>query len=556
MTGSKLCVKERGLHNYTYYVTDGVGITIDSITKDGAGYITGWSLSVRNTRYKGTDLASLLDAFRELRGIYELKNHGDSSKDILVIFTDNIKKVRGFLSHWITGELGDHYIQLCDNFEIRPMVWNEALSTSDDIAEYAQWLIDTLFVPDKYFYLTPNQVPRRRVMHSCDSDIAKEIFPNTSCEYSALRKSLFGGICYCPYPGKLIDEPIIEIDLNSAYIYCMLIEKHCMTEGVEVNPDDWEYYLDSNSKASVGSYEITYGCTTRMGRCYKDINGERVDIVEDGGLTTKKFILTSIDLKILLSMINVISIKCSSLTEFTLDYLPTYFTDVIVEEYTKKNRLKGGDERAYKLQKSIVNGLYGDTIRKLGTSRAEWKAAKKSAVITPHWGIFTTSYCKRLLISMARQLDGWVYSDTDSIYCFDTPENRERIDKFNSEIREKVNARYGDLQGLGEFKLEAEIVKFKAIQTKCYMYLTKEGKMVLKAAGCNKESIPVDTRLFKMDRIPIGKRIFPRYNPNHTECDIDGRHLESYGSYWEMELSDEAAEAYIYFMMMLDKAGM
>lgn len=555
MKDSKLCVKERGLHNYSYYVTDGVGLTIDSITKDGAGYITGWSLSVRNTRYKGTDLQTLLDAFKELRKVYDLKNRSDYSKDILVIFTDNIKKVRGFLRHWITAELGDHYIQLCDNFEIRPMVWNEALSTSDDIAEYAQWLIDNLFLPDKYFYLTPNQVPRRRVMHSCDSDIAKQLFPDSPPELVSMRCGLFGGLCYCPYPGKIINEPLIEIDLVSAYIYCMLIEKHCMSKGVSVNPDDWEYYLDSNKKASIGSYIITYGCTTRMARCYKDIYEERVDIVDDGKLTTKKFVLTNIDLKILLSLLNVVSIKCVKLTEYEVDYLPKYFTDVIVDEYTKKYELKGGDERAYKLQKSIVNGLYGDTIRKICNTTKEWRSAKKSAVIAPQWGIFTTSYCKRLLISMARQLDGWVYSDTDSIYCFDTPENREKIDKFNSEIREKVNAIYGDLHGLGEFKLEAEIVKFKAIQPKCYMYLTKDGEMVLKAAGCDKASIPIDTRLFSMDRIPIGKRIFPRYNTHHTECDIDGKHYVSDGSYWELELSDEAAEAYILFMMALDKDG-
>lgn len=555
----KVCVKERGMHNYSYYCTEGIGLTIDVMTNNYAGYITGWSLSTKDNDYSGTTRQELLDTLRMLCKHFDIKRRDENSKDILLIFTDNLNKVIGFFEHLITDDFNGRYVRLCHNIEVRPMVWNEALTTSRDIADYAQWMIDNVFIPDKYFYLTPNQIPRRKVMHNCDSDIAKNLFPNSSTEYYALRKALFGGLCYCPYPGKVIDEPMIEIDLTSAYIYCMLIEKHCMSEALEVNPNDWEYYLDSNSKASIGSYEITYGCTTRMARCYKDIYGNRIDIVDDGKLATSRMVLTSIDLKILMSILNIISIKCVNLCEYTLEYLPKYFMDVIVEEYTKKNKLKGGDKRAYKLQKSITNGLYGDTIRKLGISREEWKAAKKTAVIAPQWGIFTTSYCKRLLISMARKLDGWNYSDTDSIYCLDTPENRAKIDKFNSEIREKViNFCYereynpDDLIGLGEFKLEAEIVKFKAIQTKCYMYKTKDGEMVLKAAGCDKESIPLNEALFKADRIPVGRRVFPRFNPEHTECEVDGKHYVSDGSYYEMILNDEAAEAYIYFLMMLD----
>ena len=67
------------------------------------------------------------------------------------------------------------------------------------------------------------------------------------------------------------------------------------------------------------------------------------------------------------------------------------------------------------------------------------------------------------------QLDGWIYSDTDSIYCFDTVENRERINAYNDEIRSKVkhfceefgyNEYYDDLKDIGKFETEHEIVKF------------------------------------------------------------------------------------------------
>ena len=44
---SKIAIRDRGMHNVTHYVTEGIGLTIDSITKNGAGFIKRWNLSTQ-----------------------------------------------------------------------------------------------------------------------------------------------------------------------------------------------------------------------------------------------------------------------------------------------------------------------------------------------------------------------------------------------------------------------------------------------------------------------------------------------------------------------------
>lgn len=528
-------VQDRGNKNWTYYQTEGWGMTIDfeNDPYNSCGYFKEGKLRNNNKEHTFSNVEDLIDFFKYLKQSYPLVTRNVHSKDVLVIYTDNLRKAKGFLGPWITTVFSNLYFQVLDNIEIRPC-WIKEIKEEpvnlEYIANWAQKMIDEVFIPDRYFYITPNQTVRRRMKKACKDDIAKDIFPDSYEEYNWIREALFGGACYCPYPGMVVDEPMIAIDLKSAYIYCLCIKKHCMSASREVDTDTWDFYLDSQNKGSIGEYEITYTATKKSIRCYKNKDGERLQIGEN---VTDTMVFTNIDLKIFLDNFTVSKIECTDLVEYDMDYLPKYMVDSLIKEFMLKEELKASfDEELARIQKIIVNGEYGETIRKL-KSRTEWKNALDNTVVAPQWGIFCTSYCKKQLLSLALQLAGWIYSDTDSIYCLDTKRNRELIEEFNNTVREEIKEwcdkfgyDYEKLKNMGCFMVEHEIKKFRAVKQKQYVFTTVNDKMYVKAAGCNKERIKKNDDLYDAPTLSSGIVI------KHVEDDY----------YWEEPLGAAAAE--------------
>lgn len=517
----RLLVKDKGTHNFSNYVTVGCGLELQIYNDYDQlkGIIKEWYLSTGSKMVSGTDFESLRRYILSLIKTYDLKQISKCKKDILVIYIDNLDKIRGFFEDYITEDFA-HYVQVFDFIEFRDMsTWNKNLHTSIDIALYAQFLIDNVFIPEKYYYLTPNQRPRKKIKKLAKEykdETAKLLYPDP-CDYRYFKYAMFGGLCYCPYPGLLIDEPLIEIDMDSAYIFDFLVQKHVMSEFEIIDPQYWEYYLTSDTATSLGRYKITYTCYSNKCHCFKDMDGNRIEPTEYGMPETRQFILNNIDLAILMKLLNIQGIQCCALRAAKLDYLPEYMHKALIEEYTKKEELKqtlGSDDPKTMLQKVCVNGIYGDTIRKYDTG-LEIKRAKQDAAVIPQWGIWTTSYCKAYLLGLGLQLDGWYYGDTDSIYCKDTPKNRQIIEEYNNSIRQetkefcdKFGYDYNKLDKLGTFVLKTTIRKFKALTHKIYMYATKDNKMVLKAAGSNKKTVDIDERLFTYNKIPVGERIY------------------------------------------------
>lgn len=548
-------VKDKKMCNWSNYVTDGWAITLDTFTYEQAGYLKSWTLvSVReNLELHGETINDLILQLQNIKASYNLQS-APHSKDILVIYTDNIAKLYAFMHNYGAECDIDHYFQILDNIEFRPC-WSDDYQTAAEIAIWAQFMIDTVFIPDKYFYITPNQIPRRRMKLARKAEkntIAADIYPHTLDAYKMLRKAYFGGILYVPYPKMIITDPIIEVDLKSAYIYCMLILKHCMSASKKVDPINWEYYLDSTTKASFGRYRIKYSSFTNKICCFKNANGDKLqkglDIVDE-------FCLTNIDLKLMIKNIDIQDIECIYLYEYDLDYMPKYLRDIVINEYLKKEEVKKTqpDSEAERVQKSIVNGCYGDSCRDWQT-KIELDTARKEPNLAPQWGIWITSYCRNLLLSLGNAVDGWVYSATDSIYCLDSEDNRKKIEEFNEQIRkttrefcEKFGYNFDKLKDLGTFCVKEHIKKFKAFGPNSYMYTKEDGKTILKASGCPKEYRAKLTEqqiedLYDADYIPAGERCYTFINHDKTECDIDGKHYESDGSMYEIKLTGMTAD--------------
>ena len=450
-------IRDKGTGNISYYVENTLGLSIDFFTNTNAGYIKSWSIYGKNINTCGDAQKDLIYTLKYLVNKYNLNYHtvvkrervfinghkhikkteevSNNVKDILIVFVKDLNVIRGFLHDIITTDFR-FYVQVLNFIEFRPIdIWDDTLDTAIDIYNYGQFLIDNIFIPDNYFYITPNQVPRKHIKRACKDTctLAQDIFPKYYSDYLGIKHSLFGGFYYMPRKNKLIEDPIIGLDLTSAYIYCLLIEKHCSEPFKKTDPESYEYYLDNPFNASIGTYIIKYSTYSNKINCYKDVLGNPL-LKGEHEVTIK---LTNIDLKLITQLVTVYNINCIELKEAKLDYLPKPIQKVIVDEFIKKVEYKKTEDKRLKVQKSNVNGIYGDTIKRLKTEK-EFKIAKTESALAPQWGIFTTAYCKKLLLSLGLQVEGWILSATDSVYCLDTPKNRELVEIINNEIRQKV----------------------------------------------------------------------------------------------------------------------
>lgn len=537
--------KEKGKGG-SYIPTVGVGLTIDSFTHGKAGFIKKWTLAIApDTIYEGTTQAEFIETLHKLWP--DATWRSEWSKDKIVIYTENVEKARGFFYKNVTEEFGKvrknlrgeevitnlFYIDIDVFFEIRSISrWGKKDCSALEIANYAQHLIDTLFVPEKSFYLTPQQRGRKVLAKAGKNDpIAGLSYPVNYDEYKMLRRGYFAGLLYMPYTGRVIEEPMMVLDITSSYIFDMLCEPHVVSSRKRVDPSTWELYIGAVNHASFGCYKIKYSCIKKFISSYTDINGKKLE----QGEHEVYMVLTSTDLETLMDVLQIDSLDCTWLYEYDMADLPKYFIDEIVKSYLLKATATK-EEKPFR--KSILNAWYGDTFRKYDKEEEFWPTRLDPSV-SPLWGIFITAYAKKWLFKLASKVKGWYYSDTDSIICLDTPENRALLADFNKTVQAKVKIfcdKYGydyeQLKALGTFKVEAEIKRLKVWTTKTYAYEKTNGEVVLKAAGLHQKE-NADSSIFNKSELDYKGKVYPMSTKEHAECDIDGVHYESFGSYYE-----------------------
>ena len=545
--------------NFNMYMHKVFSMSIDFFCVEDAGFMTGWTLySSDGHTIKGNTVEDFIECLDDLKKRYNLEVHSDSCRDCILIYIDEPQKILGFFRDYVTTSFSDLSVTLMTHFEFRSYKgWDKKVSAKEAVT-FMQNIADKVFIPEKYFYLTPNQRTRKLLKKACfkeKSTIAKEIFPETPSAYSLTREALFGGICYCPVPNVIKEVPMMELDIKSAYIYSLLTKKFPVSRIEDVKPEQYEYYLNNDFESAIGVYKIKYSTSSNIVTCYKyyDENNKPHNL-QKGEDIEVLLTLTSTDLEILTSLprVYITKIECIYLEAYKMDYLPKYVRDRLVIEYIKKSEIDEDTEpELYKVQKVVLNGIYGNMIKKILLDGYAKKA--KKAYLAPQWGIWCTSYTKKHLLNLALKVSGWVYSDTDSIYCFYTENNIKLLEDCNCNtvntvalICDMFDLDFEQLKELGKFELKHRINKFKALCQKEYLYTTIEGTMIVKAAGCNKDEMKVDDSLYNLPKLPVGTKKFGFTQDEDREVIIDGKRYVSKGSYYEVKLNGNAARAAMY----------
>lgn len=479
--------------------------------------IIGWHLYSDSHNWVGKTAQDLTDRLDTIIKVFNLTDKyivngkiSENKHDYVIIYVKNLKIARGIFKN-VKIDVYSNYLIVMNYFDVR------TYTDFGDKNSIKRWYKD--FVNENRAYLSPAQAMRKRLLRSVGQDkTAKSIYPPTIRDYNYERGGIHGGAIYAQdSSGHVYERKMLALDLTSAYIFGLLIRKHCMTERKAVPVTDWENYLGNSEYGSIGTYKIEYSFMYRYIRCFKDFNGNQFKI----GHNEVTVIMDNIALNTFINLPHMVihKIECLKLNEFGIDYMPQYYRDFSVKLYTDKQSLDR-DSIEYKNHKVYLNsGVYGNILvdlfkylpKKKDESESDYRrrlknhyykaihadTAKVSTI--PLWGIYTLSYTKQLVFELATQLVGWRYSDTDSIYCDDTPENRIKLEAFNSKIRteikqfcEKFGYEYEILKDLGTFKIEAEIVKFRSFGVKMYAYRTIEGKDEMHFAGCTYDKAPAD----------------------------------------------------------------
>lgn len=532
-------VKDKFISNHSYYVPECYCVDMQ-LKNDKFG---GFTIMTNENNISGETIDDLVVELKALISKYDLNKNTKYTKDLLIIYIDNLDKIRGWMQDYITSDC-DLYIQVLNHIEFRSYSHfskKHRETTENGLKIMTTWY--KTFIAEKYFYFTPAQVVRKRIARTKLN--YSEIYPENVRDYSEIMTAIHGGILYARDCDRIIPEPMLGLDITSAYIYGLVFKKHCCSALKVTETEDWDLYIGRDDKGSIGKYKITYMYPYKNIKCFKDIKGNHLK----NGKNKVEIWLSSIDLNTLMSLNKFVieEIECTKLYIFDMDYLPASFRNYCIEEFLCKQSLEK-DSIAYKNQKVLLNaGFFGNLIIndpqkafdkeykktkdyvKAGEAKhAAFRKQKKEANTLPQWGILTMSYCKELIMTLGAKVIGWRYSDTDSIYCDDCEKNRNVLEAFNRAIYnrniilcDKFDYSY-DVAQLGTFDT-TEIKRFRCWGTKTYAYETEDG-IEIKAAGCIKDDTLTAEEVFSEDFKPkAGDRILAYYDSKgYHEKPING----------------------------------
>ena len=351
-------------------------------------------------------------------------------------------------------------------------------------------------------------------------------------EYKQLQRAFQGGFTHAN--AHFVQQTMHDVssyDLTSAYPTVMLLEKFPMSCSRVITK---EFPIEELDK-----YLYTYCCLFDLkltgvrplkyqdhpissSKCWV-LSGE---ILDNGRVVFAEELCTTVteqDYFIYEAFYDWDTIEISNLRVYEKDYLPSSFTNAILDLYKNKTELKGveGEELEYMISKNMLNAAYGMCVTNpvrmiyeykydifqepyladLEESIEKYNKDKKRFLFYP-WGVWVTAYCRACLFSAILDADSdYIYADTDSVKIKNANKHKAYFAQYNKEIEERIKL-VAELRGqepdvyspknkkgkrctIGLWDYEGTYENFKTLGAK--RYLTQKGDdYVLTVAGANK----------------------------------------------------------------------
>lgn len=387
--------------------------------------------------------------------------------------------------------------------------------------------------------------------------------------YNMLRMAQQGGYTHASrfHAGETVDikkheeyTRIAHFDMRSFYPSMQRVKKYPISKLVlsHRTPNDTtlqQIYRDKNK------CHLFYVCfknlTLHAGIPFPIISSSKVkkgkmgqvDITEDNGRCLQiegifVLALTDEDFEIIREQYDIEKMIILEVWSAQAGYLPKWLTDTIDEYYkgksdwkTKTKINKEDEVAASMLQKvkNMLNGIYGMTATNpvhesfYDTDNGEWLTKEMdiqeeldkfydnfNSFMWLQWGVWCTSWARYELIREAEAI-GWnniLYADTDSLFFLSNVEieagiEKRNLDRYNNAIALNafITSDAGKIVTYDAFEDEDEkIIKFRALHSKCYAYVTDDNKLHVTVAGVSKKGHGVtrEQELKSIDRLDHG----------------------------------------------------
>lgn len=509
-----------GIAKWDYYIELPAVMTFEYYNNNDnmTAVITNWTFSTNEIFIRGDNFEKFKLTVDWLKSKYQ---NIDNINYKMLVFVNGLDKIYQFIKKEMPCEifnisgkgLGtctiDNFLELREVSLIGSDKWEE-FSTSDNkldkLLDYSNYYWNNIAKTEGSGKLpiTIQQVVKNKIkseMSKEDKLIVQDCFPKTKEGYIKLMKYAYiGG--FCSNKDKEKHECTIgHVDFKTSYLARMLTEDYPMS-GFRRTDEDLSYCLKNYAcliEVTFYDFELSRLSFLDIKRAIYSMGAE----IDEYNRVIKANIITFYVNELDFELISM----CYSFSKYEVNkffvadkkQLPKYLRAVAEECYESKETKVGIDKLWSKLMTEII---YGATVKAIyNIDSKSWQDCKKQAILSPYWGVWTTSYARYELISTALLLGSdWLYSDTDSIFFENPLLHVQLIERYNRDRREKMriycveNALdYNIFSELGTFTYEENanskhfvITAFKSLGPKRYIY-TVGKKIITKIAGYKKQ---------------------------------------------------------------------
>lgn len=344
-------------------------------------------------------------------------------------------------------------------------------------------------------------------------------------EYRMLKRAFQGGFTHANVMqvGEDIKERVDSIDFTSSYPAVLLSMEYPASSGEEVkihSKEEFKRYMSeylciftikyTNIREKSGVFDniISYSKCWDVTRPVLN-NGRICQAIT---LTT---CITNVDFESISKFYDYASYQIGTMYIYKKGYMPKPVIRSILEFYKAKTKLKGikGAELEYLLKKGMLNSVYGmmvtDIVKPLIRYEDDWIGEEyqdldesltkyndnRQRFLYYPWGVYVTAYARRNLFSGILEFGkDYIYSDTDSIKCFNIGDHMDYIKRYNQWVTDQIDhvlIHYGidpeesrpansegHVKQIGIWDWETEsdpYTEFKTLGAKRYMYRQSDG---------------------------------------------------------------------------------
>lgn len=396
------------------------------------------------------------------------------------------------------------------------------------LKEYAEFY-ETNYLTNKFMPMTQTMIANLAVKDSiselkCNSyvwNMMSKLYPENRKQYEYLMLFYSGAYTHGMLKNLFITlYNGVSFDVTSEYPYVMMSKYFPMGKFHKLNDlTKIDVFLENYCclcDVILTNIKTKYGVTILSKNKLIDV----INPVYDNGRLYKadsvRAFLTEVDI-LTLKMHYNFKIKYLSCIYSKRGFLPDYIRLAVAKLYASKSKLKNvkGKEKEYLASKESLNGQYGSMCTKLTfeeiTFTNEWSKEDievdfskvwKSKNKLPSWAIYVTSHARNLVLTPVYEIckvnpnDYW-YTDTDSVKA----SNKDYIIKIFNDLSKEIyiknnewvnhlglREKYPDIDfcEIGTFDREKDLVKFKTLGSKRYIYTTPDGEFKQTVAGLPK----------------------------------------------------------------------